>query len=51
MHCGASVSGLYGVFALRRQLIVLFKIAYLKKKAWPFLVVIVDVYTGNEVVI
>ena len=45
MHCGASVSELYGVFVLHRQLNILFKALL------PKVLVSVNVYTGNEIFI
>ena len=44
MHCGASVSELYGVFMLHRQLNILFKAFP------PKVLIIVNVYTGNEII-
>ena len=43
MHCGVNVSELYGVFVLHRQLNILF----LPMQS----ALIVDVYTGNEIII
>ena len=45
MHCGASVSELYGVFVLHRQLNILFKVLP------PKVLIIVNVYTGKEIII
>ena len=42
MHCGASLSELYGVLVLHRQLNILFKALS------PKVLIIVNVYTGNE---
>ena len=45
MHCGVSVSELYGIIVLHRQLNILFKALP------PIVLTIVNVYTGNKMII